>query len=117
MNPHPHQTGDLEQDIQTRVHQICDLTGFGQKLHPNDVKHHFDELITTIRSEERHSLLTKVGEEIGVRKFEHISPKESQEHEGCRYKRNGLYVGQVAGDNYNQAITDVQAIISKHMEV
>lgn len=41
-------------------------------------------------------------------KFVWLTPEEMKEHDGCRYKKGGLYVGQVAGDNFNGAIQIIQ---------
>ena len=51
-------------------------------------------------------------EEIEGMKFEWLSPEEMKEHEGCRYHKDGLYVGQEAGDKYNRAIDDILALLS-----
>lgn len=39
-------------------------------------------------------------------RFEKLSPLEKAEHEDCNHKKNGLYVGDVAGSNYNKAIME-----------
>lgn len=37
--------------------------------------------------------------------FERLSLEEMKQHEGCAYKKNGLYVGQIAGENHNKALS------------
>lgn len=52
-------------------------------------------------------------EKLEDEKFVWLTPEEMKQHDGCRYKRNGLYVGQVAGNNFNQALT---SIITRYKE-
>ena len=61
------------------------------------------ELLTQLTN----SIHTQSALEAEGREFEWLSPEEIKEHPDCRYKKNGLYVGQVAGDNYNKALTDL----------
>ena len=56
----------------------------------------------------RHDWLREEIVKLNKEKFIWLTSEEMKEHDGCRYKRNGMFVGQVAGDNFNGAIQIIQ---------
>jgi len=41
----PKTTSELREEVEKQVEYICDLSGYGQALHPNDIRHCFKTVI------------------------------------------------------------------------
>ena len=77
----------------------------------NELLDFADEITQTFHQElqkARHDWLREEIVKLNKEKFIWLTSEEMKEHDGCRYKRNGMFVGQVAGDNFNGAIQIIQ---------
>lgn len=116
MNPHPHQTGEDERLEAYKA--MWDKGEFEWNYHPHDntkkpinpmrIWNTFILPLIQEEAQKRHSLLTKVGEE--------VKKMESDDVYWCEGNTSNPRMLEIAENTgYNKAVEDVQAIISKHM--